>query len=174
MVAGTGSESGGSAGSSASGGSADPGGSQSVGVAAAPAGAGTDGGGGTSPMPQYPLITGDASCPPAATVGRACTVDGEFCVYAGFPAPVGAADSPMACTCESGSFSCVSSDEKGESVCPLKQPAMTLPGPCPSSAEPLCWYASPDNTLALAGCWCREQGGAGGDGGVVSNWSCGL
>ncbi len=80
--------------------------------------------GGTGGSLSHPLITGDPACPTEGPLSSACAVPDAVCVYRGlalasYPIP----EAPMRCTCVSkGYWSCVSSDEQGNSPCVASPP----------------------------------------------------
>lgn len=131
--------------------------------------------------PRFPLIVGDAACPPAAPESLACQQPGATCVYRGIASGLSSTFDPVRCACDGDLWACVGSNEKGETSCPL----VPLPGPadpCPASGG-VCVYVQP---VALAHCYCSqdtERGGAGGAAGAgaggaetgpSSLWLCGL
>jgi len=143
---------------------------------AAAAGAPSAGVGGL-PALAHPLIVGDPSCPLDAPQSKSCEVENAACVYRGIDARTAVTNVPMSCRCRSGTWSCVSSDEAGNTRCPSEYPFATPASSvaCPPPAWLPCEYPLFDGP-ALAVCSCAPsitgEAGAGAEG--AAQWSCGL
>ena len=155
-------------------GSGGLGGSGGVGGSASPGGTGGSSIGG-APV-RFPLIVGDAACPPAAPMSASCTALGASCVYRGIQAGLSLSNKPFHCTCD-GEWFCAESDETGELTCPGIKESPGPSEPCPPNGQTCSFTLLRQSAMAV--CSCREDtSGAAGAGGAeaapVSRWLCGL
>ena len=127
-------------------------------------GSGENGGiGAAGAPPLIDLIKGDPECPPMASPGPSCSDAKTSCVYRTVVSGL-SEFGPAHCACKDGTWACVSSDENGDSACPLTTYPPGADDPCPAPGTECQFPAL--NAVAT----CRCSGTGGGSGG----WSCGL
>ncbi len=130
---------------------------------------GAGAGGGAGGEARFPLLRGDADCPSGAPTSGQCSGT-STCVYAGIAVGLSGTLEPVSCACVESQWSCVSSDEEGQSLCPPSFPDMESDVECPPQAAQPCLYPR-FNQQALAVCSCS---GSGEGGAPHSNWLCGV